>query len=490
MSGLGRGGRGEHEDPEVAASASDMVPAEATGSSAVDLGCIREPRLGRPSRRTAEVGLGFGIPLYGVPVTIVEPTRIELMPGRIVLLVGPSGSGKSSALGEIGRQFAGARMVDRVSFDPDEAIIDQIAPGATLGEAAGMLTSCGMGEPHLWVRRFAELSDGEKFRARLARAVALQTRGGTAAPLMCDEFCSTLHRRAAKAISFNLRRLVAGRRLAVILACGHDDVIPDLQPDLIVRLRGHGRSEIERRDRQTRRAFSLKRRLRIERGGKRDYRDFASMHYRATDELGFVDRVFVMREGRAGDVLGIVVYAHSPLRLALRNRTLGGEFSQNSRRLNRCFRILRRLVIHPDVRGCGLGHYLVRKTLPLVGTEYVECLAGMGEFNPVFEKAGMQRIGRYDIPPKCQAALEALRAMDVDPHSREFPMLVARRRRVRAVVGRVVRDWYTRTTGGGEVRVERQSPQTLAQTFRGVIASRPVYYLWRKDVSVKKTKAA
>ena len=55
---------------------------------------------------------------------------------------------------------------------------------------------------------------------------------------------------------------------------------------------------------QLNRPISFHRRLRIEPGRKRDYEAFAGMHYRATDELGFVDKVFVMRDGRAGDLLG------------------------------------------------------------------------------------------------------------------------------------------------------------------------------------------
>ena len=456
----------------------------------VDLACVKKPKLGRPSRQTAEVGLSFGISLYGSPVTVVEPTRIRLSPGRIVLLLGPSGSGKSSALEQIEGQFAAGCMVHRIGFPREAAIIDAVAPGATLGEAAGILTGCGLGEPHLWVRRFGELSDGEKFRARLGRALALQSRAGTAAPLLCDEFCTTLHRRVAKAISFNLRKLAVRRNLVTVLASCHDDVIADLQPHTIVRLGTQGHCAVEERTVRPRRSISFRRRLVIEPGRKRDYEPFAAMHYRATDELGFVDKVFLLREGRAGDLLGIVVYAYSPLHLALRNQATDGRFAHDAKSLNRRLRILRRLVIHPDVRGCSLGHFLVRKTLPLVGTEYVECLAAMGEFNPVFEKAGMERIGQYTIAHQQQAAIDALRAMDVEPNSREFPSYVARRRRVRAIVSRVVFDWYSGTTGGGEARVARQSPEMLAQIFRGLLGSRPVYYLWRKDRTAGKRKVA
>lgn len=446
----------------------------------VDLGCVREQPIGRPSQRTAAIAFQFGIPLFASRSTIVEKTQIRLAPGRITLLLGPSGSGKTSALSRIERQFAGGCAVQRISFPAHSAIVDRIAPWATLGEALSLLTGCGLGEAHLWVRPFSALSDGERSRARLARAVALHSRGGAAAPILCDEFCSLLHRRVAKAIAYGLRKMVTRRQLSVVLACSQEDILVDLQPDALVRLRGRCRCDVEERAVRPRKAFSLRRVLHIEPGYKRDYAAFASMHYRAADELGFVDKVFVMREGCSGEPVGIVVYSHAPLGLSLRNRATDDLFLGDPSRLNQSLRILRRLVIHPDVRGCGLGQYLVRQTLPRVGTEYVECLASMGEFNPVFQRAGMKRIGQYELCPKQKKALEALRAMDVNPNSREFPAQVCRRRRVREIVSQVVYRWYSATTAHGADRVQRQPPQLLAQTFRGLIGSRPVYYLWRR----------
>ena len=453
---------------------------DAEAGEGLDIRCDRRIELGRSSRRTAMVGIQFGLPLFDRLATVVESARVRIGPGRIVAIVGPSGSGKSSALGQISRQSDGGCMVQRVTFPAEAAIIDRVAPWGDLSEALGLLTVCGLGDANLWVRRFVTLSDGEKFRARLARGVAQHSRGAAVGPLMCDEFCSSLHRRVARAISFGLRKLVKRRGLALVLACSQEDVIADLQPHAIVRLLGRGRCEVEQREVHAGRGFSLRRRLKIEPGRKVDYDAFAAMHYRATDELGFVDKVFVMREGAGGEPLGIVVYAHAPLELRLRNEATGSWFSRNPGRVNRSLRILRRLIIHPDVRGCGLGHYLVKKTLSEVGTKYVECLASMGEFNPVFERAGMQRIGQYEMPKKRQAVLDELEAMGVDPNGRDFPMHVSRRRLVREIVARVVFDWYSGTTGGGAKRVQRQSPHMLAQTFRGLIASRPVYYLWRR----------
>ena len=50
------------------------------------------------------------------------------------------------------------------------------------------------------------------------------------------------------------------------------------------------------------------------------------------------------------------------------------------------------MVIHPKYRTIGLGAKLIRETLPLVGTPYVEMIAVMAKYNPFAEKAGMKKI--------------------------------------------------------------------------------------------------
>ncbi len=431
--------------------------------------------------RVTEVCLRFGIPRRGPGRIIARNLDLDLSPGTVTLLTGPSGSGKSLLLAAVARQAPDSLDVADVPFPLDVPVLDAVAPTRPVDEVLGILTACGLGEPMLWIRRFQQLSDGERFRARLARAVSLSGRSRGPSVLLCDEFGAILHRRIAKAIAFNLRKLVSRAGLTLILATSQDDLEEDLRPDAIVRLSDEGSLvERPRHGSAEHAAVSFACGLRIEHGSLRDYEQFAAMHYRRRQNIGFVDKVFVLREGRGGAVLGIVVYGRPSLELRLRNAATGGRFVKNATRLNREVRVLKRLIVHPDVRGCGLGHRLVARTLPRVGVRFVECLAAMGAINPVFERAGMRRIGTVAPPSSQSVNLTRLRAAGADPLAADFVDQVRRRPAVRRIVARTVECWH-RATRGKRTDIEDQTPTLLAHTYRQLAGSRPVYYLWAAD---------
>ncbi|MEM3162639.1 MAG: hypothetical protein QW056_06615, partial [Candidatus Bathyarchaeia archaeon] len=66
-------------------------------------------------------------------------------------------------------------------------------------------------------------------------------------------------------------------------------------------------------------------------------------------------------------------------------------------------------------RSIGLGTKIVKETLPLAGTPYVETLAVMAKYNPFFEKAGMQKIAETKPNRHLQEAIEKLNALGFKP---------------------------------------------------------------------------
>lgn len=458
-----------------------------TVGRSITLRVIREPGYVPLTPRVRDICTAYGIPPRAEPRIIADGLRLDLAPGTISFITGPSGSGKTSLLAAISEQSPLAANVARARFPADRCIADAVAPGRPLATALEILTACGLGEPRLWVRRFADLSDGEKFRAALAHTLGGSLGGGPPAIILCDEFAESLHRRAARAIAYNLRKLVSRHRLILIAASSHDDLIDDLQPDQILRLSGsNARIETVSNSRQS---VSLRRRATIEPGRLSDYQLFSPLHYRRRDNLGFVDKVFLLREAPRGEPLGIVVFAHAPVELALRNHATGGRFVRNIRRLNRELRILRRLVMHPDVRGCGLGHWFVRRTLPRVGVRFVECLAVMGAVNPVFERAGMTRIGRCLVPRGRMALLERMRKLRLDPFNPDFARSVERLPRVRRLVQDTIRDWVETTQGGAKFRLFGRRPDELVRAFQQLLGDPPVYYLWDREREFPKYRA-
>ena len=179
------------------------------------LTCTRQPRNVALSAKVAGVALQFGIPATATERTILDSVRVRLGPGRIILFQGPSGSGKSTALEMIARQCSGGCSVQRVRFPAQRSVIDSVATDQPLPRVLELLAACGLGEAPVWVRSAQDLSDGQRFRASLARGIGLHARSSSVAPLICDEFCAGLHRRVAKAIAYNLRKLTQRHALSL-----------------------------------------------------------------------------------------------------------------------------------------------------------------------------------------------------------------------------------------------------------------------------------
>lgn len=206
-------------------------------------------------------------------LTVVPPVTLKLGPGRIVFVTGASGGGKSTLLRGIAAGLAGDERAEVLDFgalpEPsDAAVVDAVDGGALpLDRALRVLSLAGLNDAFVMLRRPSELSDGQRYRFRLAQtmaAVEIRDReraggDGKLTAVLADEFGATLDRTTAVALSRNVRRWVdaslgtegpsqgpTSGGVCLVVATTHDDLLEALSPDVLVEQRlGEGIEIVE-----------------------------------------------------------------------------------------------------------------------------------------------------------------------------------------------------------------------------------------------------
>lgn len=159
----------------------------------------------------------------------VHTCRIGLNPGQICLITGPSGSGKTVLLNEIEKNCPGENRMrlDEIPLDSGKPLIDCI--NENLEISLHRLCRAGLSDVFTMLRPPAKLSLGQQIRYRLAKITEHPQQY-----IFADEFASILDRLSAKAAAFRLRKIARDTVKCFILATAHEDLIPDLQPDIII----------------------------------------------------------------------------------------------------------------------------------------------------------------------------------------------------------------------------------------------------------------
>lgn len=144
---------------------------------------------------------------------------------RVGLIVGNSGTGKTT----IARELFPDAYVTKFEYT-HETILDDMPEDAKMTDITKAFNSVGFSSPPSWLKPYSVLSNGEKMRVDLARAMLMPQQ-----LFVFDEFTSVVDRTVAKIGSYAIQKAVrssGGGKKFIAVTC-HYDVEEWLLPDWV-----------------------------------------------------------------------------------------------------------------------------------------------------------------------------------------------------------------------------------------------------------------
>ena len=142
---------------------------------------------------------------------------------QIGVIVGRSGTGKTS----IAKQLFPEEYIRGFEYS-SKAVLDDFPEDVPVKEITSALCNVGFASPPDWLKAYEHLSQGEKMRVDIARALCLNQQ-----LVVFDEFTSVVDREVAKVSAYAIAKAV--RRIGkkfVAVTC-HYDVLDWLEPDWV-----------------------------------------------------------------------------------------------------------------------------------------------------------------------------------------------------------------------------------------------------------------
>lgn len=141
---------------------------------------------------------------------------------QIGVIVGASGTGKTT----IAKELFSEEIINEFEYN-HKSVIDDMPKNVSVDDIEKMFYTVGFGSVPSWIKPYNVLSNGEKMRVDLARALLEKDF------VVFDEFTSVVDRNVAQTASLAINKAIKRTNKKFIAISCHYDILEWLQPDWV-----------------------------------------------------------------------------------------------------------------------------------------------------------------------------------------------------------------------------------------------------------------
>ncbi len=287
---------------------------------------------------------------------IIVSEEFDFRMGNLNIIYGMSGSGKSSILRTIRTLlYEGDYLTDLPDEKDDDFLINLV--GKDINESIKILSQVGLGEGNLFLRKCCQLSDGQKFRMRLA--LHLSKPHGRI--VYIDEFNSSLDITTAIFLAKSLSKVLIKNGLYGFICCNNMEVVRAFHADTLIEIGLDKKITVSYPKKIITKMQTSQ--VTLKRGNVQDYQLFKKYHYLDIEDR--INQSEIVIATNKDLKIGINVFVRP---LSNRREPLHPYFQL----INQKMTVSYRTVVHPEYRGCGVGKLLAVDAPKILGYEIVD----------------------------------------------------------------------------------------------------------------------